>query len=99
MRILIADPQPKVRFALRVLLEQQRGLEVVGEAGVEVPGHQPADVPALLCAQAHERTGHVGAEGEPHGPHRDVPFHHPVLNQRFNNVGFKGRTARIVDIV
>jgi DNA-binding NarL/FixJ family response regulator len=33
MRILIADPQPKVRFALRVLLEQQTRLEVVGEAG------------------------------------------------------------------
>jgi DNA-binding NarL/FixJ family response regulator len=33
MRILIADPQPKVRFALRVLLEQQPRLEVVGEAG------------------------------------------------------------------
>lgn len=33
MRILIADPQPKVRFALRVLLEQQPRLQVVGEAG------------------------------------------------------------------
>ena len=32
MRILIADDQPKVRFALRVLLERQSGLEVVGEA-------------------------------------------------------------------
>lgn len=32
MRILIADPQPKVRFALRVLLERQPGLEVVDEA-------------------------------------------------------------------
>jgi DNA-binding NarL/FixJ family response regulator len=32
MRILIADPQPKVRYALRVLLERQEGLEVVGEA-------------------------------------------------------------------
>jgi DNA-binding NarL/FixJ family response regulator len=32
MRILIADPQPKVRYALRVLLERQPGLEVVGEA-------------------------------------------------------------------
>lgn len=32
MRILLADTQPKVRFALRVLLEQQLGLEVVGEA-------------------------------------------------------------------
>jgi DNA-binding NarL/FixJ family response regulator len=32
MRILLADNLPKVRFALRVLLEQQPGLEVVGEA-------------------------------------------------------------------
>lgn len=32
MRILIADAQPRVRFALRVLLERQPDLEVVGEA-------------------------------------------------------------------
>lgn len=32
MRILLADGQEKVRFALRVLLEHQAGLEVVGEA-------------------------------------------------------------------
>jgi DNA-binding NarL/FixJ family response regulator len=32
MRILLADDQSKVRFALRVLLERQPGLEVVGEA-------------------------------------------------------------------
>jgi DNA-binding NarL/FixJ family response regulator len=32
MRILTADAQPKVRFALRVLLDRQPGLEVVGEA-------------------------------------------------------------------
>ncbi|MGD9099116.1 MAG: response regulator transcription factor [Anaerolineae bacterium] len=32
MRILIADGQSKVRFALQVLLERQPGLEVVGEA-------------------------------------------------------------------
>jgi DNA-binding NarL/FixJ family response regulator len=31
MRILIADAQPKVRFALRVLLERQPGLVMVGE--------------------------------------------------------------------
>jgi DNA-binding NarL/FixJ family response regulator len=31
MRILVADSQPKVRQALRVLLEHQPGLEVVGE--------------------------------------------------------------------
>jgi len=32
MRILLADNQSKVRFALRALLEQQPGLTVVGEA-------------------------------------------------------------------
>lgn len=32
MRILLADDQPRVRFALRVLLERQPGLEVAGEA-------------------------------------------------------------------
>jgi DNA-binding NarL/FixJ family response regulator len=31
MRILLADDQNKVRFALRVLLEQQPEMEVVGE--------------------------------------------------------------------
>jgi DNA-binding NarL/FixJ family response regulator len=31
MRILLADTRPKVRFALRVLLDRQPGLEVVGE--------------------------------------------------------------------
>jgi DNA-binding NarL/FixJ family response regulator len=32
MRIFLADDQTKVRFALRVLLERQPGLKVVGEA-------------------------------------------------------------------
>jgi DNA-binding NarL/FixJ family response regulator len=32
MRILLADHQPTVRFALRVLLERQPGLAIVGEA-------------------------------------------------------------------
>jgi DNA-binding NarL/FixJ family response regulator len=32
MRILLADDQTKVRFALRVLLERQTGFQVVGEA-------------------------------------------------------------------
>lgn len=32
MHILLADCQPKVRFALRVLLDRQPGLESVGEA-------------------------------------------------------------------
>ena len=32
MRILVADCQSRVRFALRTLLERRNGLEVVGEA-------------------------------------------------------------------
>jgi len=33
MRILIADRQPAARSALHLLLKEERGLEVVGEAG------------------------------------------------------------------
>ena len=33
MRIMVADHQSKVRFALRALLARRPGLEVVGEAG------------------------------------------------------------------
>jgi DNA-binding NarL/FixJ family response regulator len=40
MRILLADGQPRVRFALRVLLERQPGWQVMGEA---------ADVRSLLA--------------------------------------------------
>jgi len=47
MRILIADPQAKVRFALRVLLERQPGLEVVGEA---TNAEDLLAQPALSCA-------------------------------------------------
>lgn len=32
MRILVADDQPKIRFALRLLLEREPELDVVGEA-------------------------------------------------------------------
>jgi len=32
MRVLLADNQPKVRSALRLLLEQEPGLSVIGEA-------------------------------------------------------------------
>lgn len=32
MRVLLAEDQPKVRFALRVLLERQPGIHIVGEA-------------------------------------------------------------------
>ena len=33
MRILLADNQPNVRFALRTLLERMLGAQVIGEAG------------------------------------------------------------------
>jgi two-component system invasion response regulator UvrY len=39
IRILIADTQPRVRFAMRVLLERQPGFVVIGEA---------TDAPSLL---------------------------------------------------
>jgi DNA-binding NarL/FixJ family response regulator len=32
MRVLLADDRPKTRFALRLLLERQPGIQVVGEA-------------------------------------------------------------------
>ena len=32
MRILVADSRPRVRFALRALLEEQTGLRIVGDA-------------------------------------------------------------------
>ena len=40
MRVLLADDRPKTRFALRLLLERQPGIQVVGEA---------ADAEALLA--------------------------------------------------
>jgi DNA-binding NarL/FixJ family response regulator len=47
MRIFIADAQSRVRFAVRVLLQQQVGLEVVGDVGnidellVQAPAASP----------------------------------------------------------
>lgn len=50
MHILLADDQAKVRFALRVLLERQPGLEVVGEAASaeELLALMVADCPQLV---------------------------------------------------
>jgi DNA-binding NarL/FixJ family response regulator len=49
MRVLLADDRPKTRFALRLLLERQPGIQVVGEA---------ADAEALL-AQARVTSPNV----------------------------------------
>ena len=46
MRILLADDQPKVRLALRLLLERKGGLSVVGEA---------ADAEGVLAQAKAER--------------------------------------------
>ncbi len=50
MRILIADVQAKVRFALRVLLERLPGCEVVGEASSsdDLLAHMQASQPDVV---------------------------------------------------
>ena len=50
MRVLIADPQPKVRFALRVLLQRQPDIEVVGEAvdACSLMAHARSSCPDLV---------------------------------------------------
>lgn len=50
MRILIADDQTKVRFALRVLLQRQPTYEVVGEAAnaEELCDQAEADCPDIV---------------------------------------------------
>ncbi len=66
MRVLIADDQPQVRSALRLLLKQQPGMTVVGEAGdaeqaLELAAaHQPDLV--LLDWELPDRGGAVLAE-------------------------------------
>lgn len=60
MRVLVADSQSRVRFALRTLLKRQDGMEVVGEAGTaaelleQVELTQPDLV--LLHWRLHETT-------------------------------------------
>ena len=50
VRILIADDQPKVRYALQVLLANQPGIEVIGEA---------VDADELLCKAEKNNTDMV----------------------------------------
>lgn len=63
MRILLADGQPKVRFALRVLLERQPGLEMTGEAAnaEDLLSQAKASCPDLLLLE-WELAGGAGAE-------------------------------------
>jgi len=62
MRIMVADHQSKVRFALRTLLVRQPGLEVVGEAGTveELLAGLGATQPDLLLL--HWRLGEEMSE-------------------------------------
>lgn len=50
MRILLADDQPNVRFALRVLLEREPGLTIVGEAsdGADLLEHAATTLPDVV---------------------------------------------------
>ena len=73
MRILIADDQERVRFALRVLLAQQPGLQVVGEAANgEALLAQAGAVAADLALVDWELPRLAEAGGLP-GIHRSAP--------------------------
>ena len=63
MQILLADDQPKVRFGLRVLLERQPGLKVVGEAtnAEDLLAQTEADCPDLVLL-AWELPGLAGGD-------------------------------------
>jgi DNA-binding NarL/FixJ family response regulator len=63
MLILLADAQPKVRFALRVLLERQLGMHVVGEA-VNAEGllAQAKTLPCDLVLLSWELPGLAGVD-------------------------------------
>jgi DNA-binding NarL/FixJ family response regulator len=62
MRIMVADRQSKVRFALRTLLRRQKGLEIVGEAdtGEELLARVEATCPDLVLL--HWRLSGGGAD-------------------------------------
>jgi DNA-binding NarL/FixJ family response regulator len=42
MRILLADSQPNLRYALRLILEEQKEFEIVGEAANDIEAVQMA---------------------------------------------------------
>ena len=55
MKILLADDQSRVRFALRILLEQQSGWKVVGEA---------TDARELIAQAVHHQPDLVLLDGD-----------------------------------
>jgi DNA-binding NarL/FixJ family response regulator len=62
MNILLADDQSRVRFALRILLEQQPGWKVVGEA---------TDARELIAQSVHHQPDLVLLDGDLPGLERN----------------------------
>ena len=73
MRILIADDQERVRFALRVLLAQQPGLQVVGEASNGEALLAQAGAVAADLALVDWELPRLAEAGSLPGIHRSVP--------------------------
>jgi len=73
MRILIADDQERVRFALRVLLAQQESLQVVGEATNGEALLAQAGAIAADLALVDWELPHLAEAGGLPGIHRSAP--------------------------
>jgi DNA-binding NarL/FixJ family response regulator len=77
MRILLADSQPRVRFALRVLLRQQQGMEVSADVE-DAPAlwqrlaGEPADL--LLLDAELPGLAEAGGPAELHRRYPDLPL-------------------------
>jgi DNA-binding NarL/FixJ family response regulator len=73
MRILIADDQERVRFALRVLLTQQPGVQVVGEAANGEALLAQVSAVAADLALVDWELPHLAEAGGLPGIHRSAP--------------------------
>jgi hypothetical protein len=76
MRILIADSQTKVRFALRVLLERQPGFEVVGRGGERRRAawpHGRGSLSLIWCCWTGTSAGAAGGPPAPDALRHDCP--------------------------
>jgi len=63
MRVLLADDRPKTRFALRLLLERQPGIQVVGEAADAKELLVQAKVTSPTVVLLDWELPNVGADG------------------------------------